>query len=76
MKTAVQEVIDYVNIVNDSGTKLSYEGVTEALQKALVKERTQIETALEEGIQYGNQPFQTFDYPASRYYCFTHGNLS
>lgn len=72
MKTAVQEVMEYVDAINNAGFDLSYEGVIASLEKALIKERTQIETALTEGIKYGNQSLQTFDYPASRYYSFTY----
>jgi len=72
MKTAVQQIIKRIDIMHGSDMNFSYEKISSILQDALIIEKTQIETALEEGIKYGNQPLQTFDYPAARYYSHTY----
>ena len=72
MKTAVQEVIDAINRCEEQKLAFTYKGLIFMLENALEKERTQIETAVEEGIKYGNSLLQTFDYPAARYYSHTY----
>ena len=76
MKTAVQGVIDALNAAEEKGLVFTHKSLIFMLENALETERTQIKTAVEEGIKYGNGPLQTFDYPAARYYSFTYGDLS
>jgi len=68
METAIEQIIknlkDSKNMTNENLVKI--------LESFLSIERQQIMDAFNEGVKYGNSQFQTFDYPASRYYGFTY----
>lgn len=74
MKTVLQSLIDDLTEINQRGISLTDSGIITMLENTLDKERQQIIDAFEEGMKYGNSDFQTFDYPASRYYGFTYEN--
>jgi len=71
-KTAIKSLIEEIT---NSKLKPTPKKLIELLEAACIVERQQIIDAFEEGVKYGNSQFQTFDYPASRYYGFTYQNL-
>lgn len=73
MKTAIQELIQLVKEMDRHNVKLTPQIMLNILEgKILVTEKEQILDAFNEGMKYGNSPFQTFDYPDSKYYSGTY----
>ena len=74
MKTALTQLIEYIESSCTKGGYIKVEP-NEILDKAeelIAIAKKQIETAVEEGIKYGRNPLNNFDYPASRYYNHTY----
>lgn len=72
MKTVIQELIETIEKAKSQEIELTTDGFLTILKNRLSKEKEQILDAFNEGMKYGNEPLQTFDYPASRYYMFTY----
>ena len=71
-QTVIQKLISDIIEIDNRKLDITNKGIIVMLENSIVKERGQIIEAFEEGVKYGNSPFQTFDYPASRYYGFTY----
>lgn len=72
MKTIIQELIETIEKAKSQEIELTTDGFLTILKNRLSKEKEQILDAFNEGMKYGNSLYQTFDYPASRYYMFTY----
>ena len=52
--------------------KMTHKDMIKILEDSLSEEKKQIMDAFDKGTEYGNSMFQSFDYPASRYYTFAY----
>ncbi len=73
--SVIQKLINDLKVIETRNIELTSIGVRVMLTNALEEEKQQIIDAFEEGWRYGNSDYQTFDYPASRYYNYTYEKL-
>ncbi len=66
-KTAMRQLSEFLNLKNPDISSIKKE-----IANLRSVEEDQIKDAFKEGVIYGNGLLQTFDYPESRYYCFTY----
>lgn len=72
--TTIQKLIEDLIEIDRRGISITNKGFIQILESSLPKEREMVMESFNEGVKYGNEPLQTFDYPASRYYEFINKN--
>ena len=74
--TVIKKLIVALKEIDKRDVHLTNKGFITMLENCVLEEKEQIINAFDEGVKYGNELLQTFDYPASRYFEHTYNNLN